>query len=150
MIKSVTNVWIMACWWCSPIYFGPLVHFPITTFIYFSLLGLFHLLTARTSWSTSIKHGCITDYFSITWSHHFTKRGGWVHNTNQIPPLFSDICMWSKDIGRSCILVLWVSILLLSLFFPLYFEIVLFDVFLFAISLLGEAIYQKIRLMSVF
>jgi hypothetical protein len=45
-------------------------------------------------------------------------------------------------IERSCILVLWVSILPLSLIFPLHFEIVLFDVFLFAISLLGEAIYQ--------
>ena len=105
------------------------------------LFELFHLLTVWTSWSIYIKRACITDYFAITWSHHFTKRWGWA---NQIPLLFTDIFMSSKEIGRSCILVLWVSILPLSLIFLLYFDIVLIYVFLFTISLLGECIYQNI------
>jgi hypothetical protein len=41
VIKSATNVWMMASWWFSPIYFGPLVHFPLTTFIYFSIFRAF-------------------------------------------------------------------------------------------------------------
>jgi hypothetical protein len=140
-------MWIMACWWFSPIHFGPLFTFPWRLLFISLLFELFHILTAWTSWSISIKRACITDCFAITWSHHFTKRWGWA---NQIPPLFTDIFMSSKEIRRSCILVLWVSILPLSLIFLLYFDIVLFYVFQFTISLLGECIYQKIRLMSVF
>ena len=54
---------------------------------------------------------------TVAWPHHFTKRRVWGHKTSLTPSLYIEVPVPRQEGERSCIGVLWVSILPLFLRF---------------------------------